>query len=204
MIPFARRRERRHLIEELQQRLRRKDRGTQTDFPVFLPIYEEAWTETSDIDSYTSDLGNNLLLPDTGICGPSRCHSQPVVAQVPLFCYSKRRLFLRRRIRDAPLPRRELPYPTTPATRNGPTARPANSPSCKSIEIESDRFPLTQIATLPTSFSFLWRDSDRADRPTPRRLFPRPARLPLLPLTVFPLISIRADGGHLLGHRIAG
>lgn len=89
VIPFARRRERRHLIEELQQRLRRKDRGTQTDFPIFLPIYEEAWTETSDIDSYTSDIGTQLLMPDTGLCGPSRCQSQPVVAEVRLalqFC----------------------------------------------------------------------------------------------------------------------
>ncbi|KIH47117.1 hypothetical protein ANCDUO_22828 [Ancylostoma duodenale] len=53
VIPFARRRDRHHLIEELHHRLRMKDRATQTDF-IFGPILEEAWTETSDVDSYTT------------------------------------------------------------------------------------------------------------------------------------------------------
>ncbi|KHJ90914.1 hypothetical protein OESDEN_09230 [Oesophagostomum dentatum] len=64
VIPFARRRDRHHLIEELHHRLRMRDRATQTDF-TFGPILEEAWTETSDVDSYTTSIsvpyGKNFM-----------------------------------------------------------------------------------------------------------------------------------------------
>ncbi|VDM58077.1 unnamed protein product [Angiostrongylus costaricensis] len=89
VIPFARRRNRHHLIEELQHRLRQRDRATQTDI-VFGPILEEAWTETSDVDSYMT---NNSASYDPGgggagylsgasvIAAPSRCESHPIVVQ---------------------------------------------------------------------------------------------------------------------------
>ncbi|RCN50171.1 Ion channel, partial [Ancylostoma caninum] len=92
VIPFARRRDRHHLIEELHHRLRMKDRATQTDF-IFGPILEEAWTETSDVDSYTTSCsvpygtnnnGGGFLLEAPNnlvVAAPSRCESHPVVVQ---------------------------------------------------------------------------------------------------------------------------
>ncbi|XGW14941.1 hypothetical protein V3C99_000879 [Haemonchus contortus] len=90
VIPFAKRRNRQHLIEELHHRLRQKHKATQTDI-IFGPILEEAWTETSDVDSYTTSCsvpfdgtggggGNFLLEPPHGTV-PSRSESRPVVVQ---------------------------------------------------------------------------------------------------------------------------
>ncbi|CAI4231000.1 unnamed protein product [Auanema sp. JU1783] len=84
VLPFARLWDRHQLIEELHHRLRQKNRSTQTDpYPVYIPVYEEAWTETSDIDSCKSyDTGQNfLMLPENSMCMPSRCESRPVVVQ---------------------------------------------------------------------------------------------------------------------------
>uniref|UniRef100_A0A0K0DLI2 Ion_trans_2 domain-containing protein n=1 Tax=Angiostrongylus cantonensis TaxID=6313 RepID=A0A0K0DLI2_ANGCA len=89
VIPFARRRNRHHLIEELQHRLRQRDRATQTDI-VFGPILEESWTETSDVDSYMTN--NSASYDPSGggagylsgiplVAAPSRCESHPVVVQ---------------------------------------------------------------------------------------------------------------------------
>ncbi|CAO4383896.1 unnamed protein product [Caenorhabditis nigoni] len=88
MLPFSRKRERQHLIAELQKKLQRKEKSTQTDFGY--PHCEEAYTETSDVDSCVTDFRNSvisdkshhhlLLIPDGPICGPSRCESRPVVA----------------------------------------------------------------------------------------------------------------------------
>ncbi|KAJ1371729.1 Ion channel [Parelaphostrongylus tenuis] len=86
VIPFARRRDRHHLIEELHQRLRQRDRATQTD-TIFGPILEEAWTETSDVDSYMTTSascepgGAGYLSATPVIAAPSRCESHPVVVQ---------------------------------------------------------------------------------------------------------------------------
>ncbi|PIO69078.1 Ion channel [Teladorsagia circumcincta] len=99
VIPFAKRRNRQHLIEELHHRLRQKHKATQTDF-IFGPILEEAWTETSDVDSYTTSCsvpydselidgggagggggGNFLLGTSPLVAAPSRCESRPVVVQ---------------------------------------------------------------------------------------------------------------------------
>lgn len=89
VIPFARRRDRHHLLEELQQRLMHKDKATQTDF-TFGPILEEAWTETSDVDSYTTSCsvpyesgggGGGYLLGTPVVAAPSRSESHPVVVQ---------------------------------------------------------------------------------------------------------------------------
>uniref|UniRef100_A0A8R1HTR4 Uncharacterized protein n=1 Tax=Caenorhabditis japonica TaxID=281687 RepID=A0A8R1HTR4_CAEJA len=87
MLPFSRKRERQHLIAQLQKQLQRKEKSTQTDFGY--PNCEEAYTETSDVDSCVTDFRNSvisdksqhlLLIPDGPICGPSRCESRPVVA----------------------------------------------------------------------------------------------------------------------------
>ncbi|WKY02427.1 hypothetical protein Q1695_016020 [Nippostrongylus brasiliensis] len=97
VIPFARRRDRHHLIEELHQRLRQKDRATQTDF-TFGPILEEAWTETSDVDSCTTScsvhydgVSNAFLLGTPIVAAPSSCESHPVVVQAELSLASSSR-----------------------------------------------------------------------------------------------------------------
>ncbi|PAV73947.1 hypothetical protein WR25_01445 [Diploscapter pachys] len=89
IFPFSWRRERRHLIEEFQKRLRRKDKATQTDDPM-MPTFEDTGTETSDVDSFcTNHTCPVLLIPDGPVCGPSRCESRPVVAQQePSICSS--------------------------------------------------------------------------------------------------------------------
>ncbi|CAJ0596899.1 unnamed protein product [Cylicocyclus nassatus] len=92
VIPFARRRDRHHLIEELQHRLHMRDKATQTE-NINGPILEEAWTETSDVDSYTTscsvpyEVGGAYLgldAPTPIIAGPSRSETHPVVVQAEL------------------------------------------------------------------------------------------------------------------------
>ncbi|VDO99471.1 unnamed protein product [Heligmosomoides polygyrus] len=60
----------------MQQRLMHKDKATQTDF-TFGPILEEAWTETSDVDSYTTSCsvpyGKASLWSLISHCFPSDC-----------------------------------------------------------------------------------------------------------------------------------
>ncbi|KAK6745240.1 hypothetical protein RB195_011762 [Necator americanus] len=88
VLPFARRRDRHHLIQELHHRLRMRDRATQTD-SIFGPILEEAWTETSDVDSYTTSCsvpydsagGGFLVLEAPVVACPSRSESHPVVVK---------------------------------------------------------------------------------------------------------------------------
>ncbi|CAB3410431.1 unnamed protein product [Caenorhabditis bovis] len=145
MLPFSRRRERQHLIAELQRKLQRKDKSTQTDF-----YSEEVFNEPSDVDSCVTDFRNSvtsekshahlLLIPDGPICGPSRCESRPVVAMAePSFCSSSSLV-------PPSLPsltnRASSPFPTSSSSsRMSGSAKsaPAASPNRQPIDFDPTR-----------------------------------------------------------------
>lgn len=59
MLPFSRKRERQNLIAEFQKKLHSKEKSTQTDFGY--PRCEEAYTETSDVDSCVTDFRSSII-----------------------------------------------------------------------------------------------------------------------------------------------
>ncbi|CAD6185397.1 unnamed protein product [Caenorhabditis auriculariae] len=70
MLPFSGRRQRMRLIDELQKKMRRKDKATQTDFGC--PACEEEWSNAaSDVDSCAT------FGPEIGACVLSMGELQP-------------------------------------------------------------------------------------------------------------------------------
>ncbi|EYC14233.1 hypothetical protein Y032_0041g418 [Ancylostoma ceylanicum] len=146
VIPFARRRDRHHLIEELHHRLRMKDRATQTDF-IFGPILEEAWTETSDVDSYTTSCsvpydnnGGGFLLeaPNPVVAAPSRCESHPVVVQAEQSLASSSQSTNHSQPRSASSAISKMSSLSTVSSRNSKTSSAKSAP----IPVSPAQFPV--------------------------------------------------------------
>lgn len=80
MLPFSRKRERQHLIAELQKQLQRKEKSTQTDYGY--PHCEEAYTETSDVDSCVTDFRNSVISDKCECTIPQKTMNNAVFLQL--------------------------------------------------------------------------------------------------------------------------
>ncbi|CAI5456169.1 unnamed protein product [Caenorhabditis angaria] len=133
-LPFSRKRQRRNLIAELQKQMQRKDKYTQTDYGY---MCEEAFTETSDVESCITDFRNSvisdksqhlLLIPDGPFCGPSRCESRPVVALAEASLCSSSSNLPQSLASSSHRPSSTIPSSSAASAKSAPAASPVRLP----------------------------------------------------------------------------